>query len=114
MVASATFIKQRKINKLKQMLTSYQHSKSHRVMKQLDLLEALFAEPKQEVVEKVSSVIPFLSPAEVRECFREEQAFGFGGRLYRQARELAKQELKEIEAGRVFVSKRYLKMLRSY
>ena len=83
-------------------------------MKQLDLLEALFAEPKKEVIEKVSSVIPFLSPSEVRECFRQEQAFGFGGSLYRQARELAKQELKEIEAGRSFVSARYRKMLKSY
>lgn len=83
-------------------------------MKQLDLFEALFAEPKQEVIEKVSSVIPFLSPSEVRECFRQEQAFGFGGRLYHQARELAKQELKEIAAGRSFASKRYVKILKSY
>lgn len=97
------------------MLTSFQHINSQGSMKQLDLFEALFAEPKQEVVEKVSSyVIPRLSWKEVRECWAAEQAFGFGGHLYHQARELAKQELKEIEAGRVFASKRYVKMLKSY
>ena len=74
-------------------------------------LEFDFSAP--EVVSEIKKVVR-MSYAEVRECFRQEQEFGFGSRIYHICREQAKQELKDIEAGRAFASPRYKKMLKSY
>jgi len=74
-------------------------------------LEFDFSAP--EVVSEIKKVVR-MSYAEVRECFRQEQEFGFGSRIYHICREQAKKELKDIEAGRAFASPRYKKMLKSY
>ena len=86
-------------------------------MKQLDLFAAFAAAEVQPVPMPAASPVkakPMMSRAEVRECFRAEQEFGWGSRIYQICREQAKQELRDIAAGRVFVSKRYRKMLNSY
>lgn len=82
-------------------------------MKQLDLFAA-FAAAEAAAEKPMPKRVKALSPEEVRECWRMEQEFGFGSRLYHKAREMAKVQLREIEAGRVFVSPRYKKMLKSY
>ena len=74
-------------------------------------LEFDFSAP--EVVSEIKKVVR-MSYAEVRECFRQEQEFGFGSRIYHICREQAKQELADIQAGRAFASPRYKKMLKSY
>ena len=86
-------------------------------MKQLDLFAAFAAAEVQPVPMPAASPVkakPMMSRAEVRECFRAEQEFGWGSRIYQICREQAKQELKDIEAGRAFASPRYKKMLKSY
>lgn len=86
------------------------------MIKQLDLFAAFAAAEVQPVIAPVAS--PVKAPAKIsaamRECFRQEQEFGFGSRIYHICREQAKQELKDIEAGRAFASPRYKKMLKSY
>lgn len=84
-------------------------------MKQLEFNFEALPEVVEEIKKVVSTSIPRLSMAEVREAFRQEVSeFGWGGRLYQICREQAKQELKDIEAGRAFASPRYKKMLKSY
>ena len=84
-------------------------------MKQLEFDFEALPEVVEEIKKVVSTSIPRLSMAEVREAFRQEVSeFGWGGRLYQICREQAKQELKDIEAGRAFASPRYKKMLKSY
>lgn len=82
-------------------------------MKQLEFdFEALPEVVKE--IKKVSTSVPRLSATEVRECWQIEKEYWFGSRIYRICREQAKQELKDIEAGRAFASPRYKKMLKSY
>ena len=50
----------------------------------------------------------------VPEVVNEEKEYFVGSRIYLICREEAKQQLKEIEAGRAFASQRYKKMLKSY
>jgi len=84
-------------------------------MKQLEFNFEALPEVVEEIKKVVSTSVPRLSMAEVREAFRQEVSeFGWGGRLYQICREQAKQELKDIEAGRAFASPRYKKMLKSY
>lgn len=83
-------------------------------MKQLELDFTAVPEVVEEIKKVVESNLPRLSIAEVRECFRAEQEFGWGSRIYQICREQAKQELRDIAAGRSFVSARYRKMLKSY
>lgn len=87
------------------------------MIKQLDLFAAFAAAEVQPVPMPAAS--PVKAPAKIsaamREAFRQEVSeFGWGGRLYQICREQAKQELKDIEAGRAFASPRYKKMLKSY
>lgn len=87
------------------------------MIKQLDLFAAFAAAEVQPVPMPAAS--PIKAPAKIstamREAFRQEVSeFGWGGRLYQICREQAKQELKDIEAGRAFASPRYKKMLKSY
>lgn len=83
-------------------------------MKQLEFDFEALPEVVKEIKKVVSTSVPRLSMAEVRECFWQEQEFGFGSRIYHICREQAKQELKDIEAGQAFASPRYKKMLKSY
>lgn len=89
------------------------------MIKQLDLFAAFAAAEVAPKVEVKPEPVPAPSPAKIsadmRSEFRQEVSeFGFGGRLYQICREQAKQELADIQAGRVFASPRYKKMLKSY
>jgi hypothetical protein len=90
------------------------------MIKQLDLFAAFAAAEVQPVVAPVASPVevkkePVRISAAMREAFRQEVSeFGFGSRIYHICREQAKQELKDIEAGKAFASPRYKKMLKSY
>ena len=89
------------------------------MIKQLDLFAAFAAAEAKPVKVPAASKAPARVPAEIsadmRSAFKQEVSeFGFGGRLYQICREQAKQELADIAAGRVFVSPRYKKMLKSY
>lgn len=82
-------------------------------MRQLDLFAAFAA--SEVAAAKPMPVKPRMSPQEFREQWEVESSYFFpSGSIYRQVREQVKQELKDIAAGRLIVSKRYLKMLRSY
>ena len=87
-------------------------------MKQLDLFAAFAAAEVQPVPMPAASPVkakPVQISAGIRRCFEQEvRDFGRGSRIYQICREQAQQELKEIAAGRVFASKRYVKMLKSY
>jgi len=81
-------------------------------MKQLEFdFEAL---PEVVREEKKVVTVSRMSYAEARECFRAELEFGFAGPIYHICREQAKEELRDMAAGRAFASPRYKKMLKSY
>lgn len=89
------------------------------MIKQLDLFAAFAAAEVAPKVEVKPEPVPAPSPAKISadmwsEFRQEVSEFGFGGRLYQICREQAKQELADIQAGRVFASPRYEKMLKSY
>lgn len=91
------------------------------MIQQLDLFAAFAAAEVQPVPMPAASKPvevkkePVRISAAMREAFRQEVSeFGLGGRLYQICREQAKQELKDIEAGKAFASPRYKKMLKSY
>jgi len=91
------------------------------MIKQLDLFAAFEAAEVQQVPMPAASPVeakpkaPARISADMRRAFKEEMSeFGWGGRLYQICREQAKQELADIQAGRVFASPRYRKMLKSY
>lgn len=91
------------------------------MIKQLDLFAAFAAAEVQPVPMPAASKPvevkkePARISAAVRRAFEQEvREFGWGGRIYQICREQAKQELKDIEAGRAFASPRYKKMLKSY
>lgn len=88
------------------------------MIRQLDLFAAFAAAEVQPVPMPAASK-PVKAPAKIsaamREAFRQEVSeFGWGGRLYQICRKQAKQELKDIEAGKAFASPRYKKMLKNY
>ena len=87
-------------------------------MRQLDLfaafaaVEAAAAKPVPVAAKRVTHG---MSPQEFRRLWEvESRYFSPNGCIYRQVCEQVKRELKNIAAGRLIVSKRYLKMLRSY
>ena len=90
------------------------------MIQQLDLFAAFAAAEVQPVSMPAASPVkvkkePVRISAAVRRAFEQEvREFGWGGRLYQICREQAKQELKDIEAGKAFASPRYKKMLKSY
>lgn len=90
------------------------------MIKQLDLFAAFAAAEVQPVFMPAASPVkvkkePVRISAAVRRAFEQEvREFGWGGRIYQICREQAKEELKEINSGRAFASKKYVKMLKSY
>ena len=95
------------------MLTSYQHIKSQKDMKQLEFDFTAVPEVVQEVKKVVESKLPRLSWAEVKECWRAESDYSEGGRGYWLDKQLLEWEKKEVAAGRAFVSKKYRKIILS-
>lgn len=83
-------------------------------MKQLEFDFSAVPEVVKEIKKVVNNNVPHMSYAELRECFRQEQEYSFGGRIYHICRERARKELEDIKAGRVFASKRQVKILKSY
>ena len=82
-------------------------------MRQLDLFAAFAA--SEVAVAKPMPVKQRMSRQEFRKQWEvESRYFSPNGCIYRQVCEQVKQELKDIAAGRIKVSKRYLKMLKSY
>ena len=90
------------------------------MIKQLDLFAAFAAAEVQPVPMPAASQVkvkkePVRISAAVRRAFEQEvREFGWGGRIYQICREQAKEELKEINSGLAFASKKYVKMLKSY
>ena len=82
------------------------------MIRQLDLFAA-FAAAEVAAAKPVHAASQIMSCAEMRKCLEVERdlVYGRGAWLDKQ---LIEWEKREIAAGRMFVSKKYLKMLNSY